>query len=711
MDEHSSLPSPKAVVPAAPYSYEFDRVGQSAQPISHYLWIASRYRWKIAGFVLCAVTATLVISSRLTRVYESTATVDVDRQAPAGIIGQEANRTPVSDADQFLSTQAKLIQSDSVLRPVARQYRLIGRQEAASAREDVLPLLKQLRVTRPPNTYLLQISYRSPDARLAADVANSVAQSYVEHTYDIRLHSSAALAGFMERQLTELKAKMDRSSAALAGFERELNLINPDEKTSIASARLLQLNSEYTTAQSDRMRRESVWKAMQSGLVGAVEISSQGEVLKNLSSKVDEARRKFSEIRAHYGSSHPEYLKMAAQVEELERQLREGRENAIRRVEAEFRESLNRENMLRTAVAQTKAEFDRVNARTFEYQARKREAETDKALYDELVRKIREASINAGFQGSAIRIADPALPASRPVLPDVALNVLTAFVASGFLAFGIAVMSERLDKSVREPEQVASLFQSRSVGTLPFVGDWRGRPASALAGTNVSTALLRSDRPVAAAAGIRGFEEAVRAVRNSILLGNSTGPLRSLMVTSATSAEGKTTTAVNLAIAHARQNHKTLLIDCDLRRPGVHTRLGIDADAGLASALCNGMQWRGKRVRFGELPELDVLPAGNADLRAIDLIGGALSRILNEAAHEYELVIVDAPPILGFPEPLQMAAAVDGVLMVTKAGATHRKSVGSALQSLEQVRANVLGLVLNGVTRDLSENCRYYLKD
>src|ERR1022692_3973409 len=277
MPEQKTLPSPNQAAQPAWYGYDAEPPDQSAVPLSHYLWILRRHRWKILGFVLGCVAATIIVSARLTPVYESTATVDIDRQMPSAAIGQDATRIPADDADQFLATQVKIIQSDSVLRPIAEQYHLLDVEKQISkklprAQQENAPiLLKKLSVKRPQNTYLLLISYRSTDSRLAADVANGVARSYVEHTYDIQFHSSASLATFMEKQLEELKAKMERSSAALAQFERELNVINPEEKTSILSARLLQINTEYTNAQTDRVRKEAAWKSVQSGSLEAAQ--------------------------------------------------------------------------------------------------------------------------------------------------------------------------------------------------------------------------------------------------------------------------------------------------------------------------------------------------------------------------------------------------------------------------------------------------------
>jgi len=489
-----------------------------------------------------------------------------------------------------------------------------------------------------------------------------------------------------------------------------LNVINPEEKTSILSARLLQLNTEYTNAETDRVRKEADWKSVQSGSIESAQVSTQGENLKTLSQKLDDARQKFADVQTHYGANHPEYRKAAVQVQEIERQLSDAHQNAERRVEVEYSESVNREAMLQKAVSQTKAEFDRLNARSFEYQSLKREADADKTLYEELVRRIKEAGINAGFENSAIRIADPARAAVRPVFPKMWLNVALAFLFSVMLAVGAAVLSDVLDRSIRDPEQIASLFKTEVMGSLPQVKSWRRRLAVASRNEPGTTALVRANgsEPSDRKQGVTGFEEAIRTLRNSILLGTFDRRLRSLMITSATPAEGKTTTAVHLAIAHSQQKHKTLLIDCDMRRPGVHSKLGINPESGLASILQNGLQWREKLVKLVELPDLDVLPAGFSSRRAADLIGASLPRILEEAVPDYDLLIIDAPPILGFPEPLQMAAAVDGVVVVALAGQTNRNAVGSALSTLQRVRANVVGLVLNEVTRDLSDSYHYY---
>ena len=728
-----TLPAVPEVYRAAAPVIDAEFEAQPAHvPLAHYLWILRRHGWKIAGFVAATMIATLVVSLRLTPIYESTAIVDIDRQMPTGVLGKDAVEAVSNDADQFLATQVRLIESDSVLRPVVDRFRL--REVEKNALEEApdksalsleAPIvLKQLRVTRPPNTYILQISYRSPNRQLAADVANAIAQSYLAHTYRIRYKATQGLGEFMERQLEELRAKMEKSSAALVQFERELNVINPEEKTSILGSRLLQLNTEFTSAQADRVRKESAYNSVKDGTLAAAQVSTQAEAFKKLTEALDEAEQKFAETKTHYGVNHPEYKKAESRVSEIQGQIENTQANVGERVEAEYRQAQNRETMLESAVMDTKADFDRLNAHSFEYQTLKRDADGDKSLYDELVRKIREAGINASFQNSSIRVADEARPGLKPVFPRTWLNVLLAFLFATFLAVGGAVLSDVLDNTVRDPDQVMRLMNTDVVGSLPAVKDWRRRlsPIQAFSaldghaanGNGHSNGVHRVPPSALIPAAkideqaLTNYDEAIRTLRNSILLTDFDRRLRSVLMTSASPSEGKSTVAAHLAATHAGQGRRTLLIDGDLRRPSVHRLFQAPNSVGLSNVLLEQISWRDALIRLDEPKGLDLLPAGPSTRRASDLIGAGLAGVIEEATREYDLVVLDAPPLLGFAEPLQMATAVDGVIVVARAGNTSRKALSSVVTTLARLRANLVGVVLNEVHRDVSSGYYYY---
>lgn len=700
-----------------------DQADDGSIPLAHYLWVMRRYRWHMLTFMAICTIAAFIISVRMRPIFESVATLDVDRDNPTSVVGDDSRAgSQALDSEEYMATQMQLIESDSVLRPVVLKYDLMN--EAPSGLRAFLngllhrnkptapveipkgPMsLPGLKVSRPPTTYLIKIAYRSPDPVLAANVANAVAESYLQHTFEIRAHSSSSLAQFMERQLDELRAKMERSGMALAQFEKEMDVINPEEKTNILSARLLQLNTEYTNAQADRMRKEAEYNSTQSGSLDAAQVSAQGEALKRLQERLSDASEKFAQVKEQYGPNHPEYAKAAGQLHEVQAQIDAARLSVRRRTEVEYREALNRESMLRESVNQIKAEYDRINEHSFQYENLKREADGDKKLYDELVRKIKEASINSGFQSRTVRLADGALPGDVPVLPNIPMNVLLTFFFSGFLAVGGAVLADTLDNTISDPEQVTRELRTTMIGSLPMVRDWKfrfGPMPTAESGELVKV----EDDPVSHSTKL--LEESVRVLHSSILLSDMDRRIRSVLITSASPRDGKSTTSVLLATTHAQQGKKTLLIDGDMRRPSVDRFFGTDNLMGLSNVVLGETAWRDAVIPIERVPNLDLLTSGPPSHRALEMSGSGLERVLEEAVREYSLIIIDSAPFMNFAEPLEMATMVDGVVVVSVAGETNRKALASVLNRLTRLRANVIGLVLNKVTKEMSETYGYY---
>jgi capsular exopolysaccharide synthesis family protein len=264
-----------------------------------------------------------------------------------------------------------------------------------------------------------------------------------------------------------------------------------------------------------------------------------------------------------------------------------------------------------------------------------------------------------------------------------------------------------LDNTVRDPERVARAFNVSVLGTLPVVRNWKKRLSAVITNGAMETA------SVAAASasedlGASQFTESMRTLRNNILLADFDRRLRVILVTSPSPSEGKSTVAAHLAIAHAEQGRKTLLIDGDLRRPSIHRKFDFTPSSGLSSVLLNGVKWPQVLFKPESTPGLDILAAGPPSRRASDLIGSNITELLEEISQEYDLVIVDAPPLLGFAEALQMSTSADGVLIVARAGETNRKAIGTVVSTLNRLRVNVLGLVMNYLTRDSSDGYYYY---
>jgi succinoglycan biosynthesis transport protein ExoP len=696
---------------------EHKRHIEETLPVSHYLMVLSRQKWRIALFTLLCGLVALFVSLRETPLYQSVALIDVDRNGDLEAVGSDPRNATPGNPEQFIATQMRLIQSDAVLRPVAQKHNLpLEQQDAwfapkrsdeASARNLAPAVLKHLKVTHPPQTYLIYIQYRSPDPHLAAQVANEIAQSYIDHVFRIRYESSQTLSSFMERQLDELRGKMEHSNAALSAFERELNMIDPEERTSIISSRLLQLNAEFTLAQADRVKKEAAFCALSQGSMEAAAISEHGDRLQDLEKRQQELLANFAKIKQHYGPNHPAYVSAQAELEQVQAARSEATARVQRQIGLGFEEAVQREKLLDKELRATKAEFDRLNARSFQYKTLKREADADRKLYEELAAKTKQATINAGFPSTAIRIADLARPAYAPVTPNIKLNVIFTMVLGLLVSVGVALLADMLDTTVRDPQVVSAVLGSEVLGMLPRIRGRQGHliPSMLLNSGGASMSLTRSGDSTHRS--IVEYQESIKTLHASLLLSGMDQRLRTIMITSASPSEGKSTVATTIAMSHASSGKKVLLIDGDLRRPSIADKLSISRRHGLVDVCLHGVSWRDMIHTMEQLPNLDVLPTGSCNRRAIDHFPSLLSDLLADASAEYDLVIVDSPPILGFPEPLHMASLVDGVLVVALAGSTDRKALHQAMNQLRRIGAQTLGVVMNGSTRD-SQSGYYY---
>ena len=710
------IPAPYTVLPPDTRGYynpyasapEPER-SEDTLPLSRYLAIVRRHIWKILPFVAACVLGAFLISSRMEPIYEATATIDINRPAPQALVGgDDQAKGSFSDTREFIMTQVRLIQSNLVLRPVAEKYDLLAREGQFKGltpeqikRARMAPVvLRALLIKRTADSYLITIAYRSTNSLLAATVANAIAKSYINSTFDLQISSSQELSGFMEKQLDELRAKMERSEQALAKFQNEFNVIDPEDKTNILSARLLQLNTEYTDAQADRVHKETLYRSILTDTLAAAQVSGQGESLAKLMSNLDDAKQRFAQIKTEYGSNHPEYKRAASEMTELQKQVDETRQNIGQRVTVQYNQALSREKMLRAAVAETKAEFDNLNAKSGDYHRLQQEALADKKLYEELFAKIKEAGINSGFQNNNIRLADLALPPLLPVLPRVKLNMIVAGAVALFFSVLVSVLYENMDMTLRTADDTSRYLATDVIATLPLLKNSTAVLPGPSEGESAALAMAdigdgSKDKKRNGYHQMSTFEESIRTLRNGILLGGLTRRINSVLITSAGPGDGKTTTAVHLAIAHSEQKKRTLLLDCDLRRPSVHQLLDLPSTVGLSDVLTGECTWREARLELPSRPNLDVIVAGVASRRASDLVGPMLGDLLDEFAKEYDLVILDSPPFHGFAETLQMSTIADGVVIVASAGKTSRKAVEPMLSALRRVQANVIGLVLN----------------
>jgi capsular exopolysaccharide synthesis family protein len=668
-----------------------------------------------------AMLLALVLQLMFPRLYSATAVLRLDRHSAAGAVGQEALQiSSINDMDAIITTDMELVQSDPVLRPVAEKYHLIdyakqsvwrkwlgGKPDAeAIRRAKAAPVeLKGLNVTRPANTYLIRVTYRAwRDPQLAANVANGIAQSLIEHVQQSLDQSYSDLSSALRRDMEQLRSKMDVSGKRLAQYEKELNMVDPEQHSTVLTSRLTQLLAEYTAAQADRLHKQAAFENIANSptlaAAQAMEAGNQRQsLLDEALGRLATARQQFTAARSYYGENHPEYRKAKQQLDEAEAQVENVRLATDDKAAAEYRQALGRELLLKHQVDETKAEVDGLKARAMEYAQLKTEADNDRRLYMDLETRTREADVNRQFNDATMQFVAPALPPATAIFPKLFVNLPLAFVLALVLGVLGALVTDALDTTFSDADEVSARMRLEVLGTLPDV-----RRLGAKLDSHASTVPGAYGRGAEMSAR---YEEAIRMLRNSIGLAGIHERLRTVLITSSGAGEGKSTTAAHLAAACAQAGKKVLLIDADLRRPSLHRKFEVNKKIGLADILAHRISPVDVIVEVN-VPGLFLMPAGPPMLNAADLISLGFAGVLNQVSRNFDLVIVDAPPMLGLSETQELATMVDGVLLIAKADGTSAKSLGETISALHRCRAKVLGVVMNQVKFSRLKGFGYY---
>ncbi len=691
-------PARPLTIPSTARSYATP-VPETELSLRHFVAIIGRHKLLLAAFVIVGIAVSTTICMLIPPVYEATAQVEVDRRsALEGLNQAESLTSAVSDMDQIVTTQLQLVVSDPVLRPVVEKFDLL-RSEGQLAGRFGKPLtpgqvkrvetgpvqLRRLSVKRPPNTYLINISYRAQTPNLAADVANTIAAAYVDYVGHLHAADSNNMKATMVQQKSELEARIAQSNERITALTKELNVLDPEQRTSILSSRLSQLTNEYTLAQSDRARKEAELQVVKSGSLSAAQSSTHGDALNRLIEKRNDLRQRLADVKTTYGDRYPEYQRLSNLLREVERQIGEMQENIQQRTDSAYEQAAKHEQGIKTALDQTTGTYEGLAPRIVEYQRLKQQADIDKKNYDDLVQRIRDTDINLGYQRGVARMANPALPPTSIAFPKIPLVLSVSILLSILTGLGVVILTDAIESRISGAETAARYLSISVIAKLPVIKRHVTIARLAQAGFDTEEKSLQS---------LQWFHEGVRTLMNTLNLSIDPERTRTVLLTSSTSGEGKSTVSAHLALASARMRRKTLLIDADMRRGTAHRLFQIPLGGGLASVLEGRMDWRSAVIPIEGQSHLRVLPAGRMSQLAFEQCGVVMPELLAEMGREYDLVLIDAPP-LALAETVQLANMADGVIVVAHADKTTASSATNLIGKLNDLNINILGMVLN----------------
>lgn len=677
-------------------STDIDRASPST-----FIWgtmrVLVRRKWLVlAAFAVCFAGSVLFLRT-LKPLFRATTRLTVETRTTTDAL----LKTPPESAPQqgYLETMAEVLRSRSIAETAASTLVLWQHPEYAPfaggsspapdapAPEGVVGrLMAKTVVTTIPGSTVLNVTVESGDPELASNAANVISQTFIERDLESRLGGAKEASDWIGRQLEEQRTRVTETEAALQRYREAQNAASLDERQNIVVQRLGDLNAAVTRARTDRIAKEEMYKRVtalqdQQALLDTVPAVAANSYIQQMKGQLDQLDRQLKEASVTLGDRHPEIIRLTTAKADAAQRLAAEIGTVAATLHNEFLTAQAGEQSLSASLEAQKREAQDLDRKGVEYAALVREADSNRALYQNLLEQAKSIGLSSDLQRSNVRILDKATTPRAPVNPVGRLGMLLAAIASMTFAAGLGFVVEYLDPRIRTLDEVSDQL---GLPLLGYVEQLR-------VGADSVPVLTSEDLPPR-------FQEAVGRIRAGIE--GQAGPQGGvLLTTSSGPKEGKTFVASNLALAFALAGRRVLLIDCDLRRSRVHEAFSLSLEPGLTTYLKSpeSVTWDSV-VQPGPCPGLSIMTAGPAPTNPAEMVGrGAFAELLAEARETYDWVVVDSPPVMAVADAHMLARLADHVLFVAAADQTRRNAAKLAVSQLRRARARLVGVVLNRV--------------
>lgn len=686
--------STPALGPKAGYVSEYD--DSLSIDLERYWQRALDLKVWLLGLLVVAILGGVLATLLTTPKFRATARIEINR---VDIGATDLSGTAVEGEardQQYYQTQYELLRSRFMAERVVRSQNLGANEDFLKAtglaagtpginRSAASALRSRVEIEPIEQSNLVDIKVSSASKVLAAELANSWANQFLEANYEKRFGDTLIARNQLEKQLAEQREKLELSEASLIGYANENEIVvldragtGQDGESGGGTLVSVELSSLADALAAATARRIAAASTARTGADAAVLASGAG-----MRSRLAEARAELANLRTVFGDRYPQIVALRAQIASFEASLSAETSSSVTAQSAQLRKASLEEDQLRARFEAAKSAYLNEQGQGVQYGILKREVDTNRELYEALLQRFKELGIARAGNNNMTLIEQADVPSS-PYEPSLLLNLLIALGLTALIAGIWVFLAETLDQSIRDPSDLKNAFGLPTLGLIPTVES-----------DSISDQLQDTHSELS---------EAYSSARTSLIFATPDGAPKSVMMTSTRPEEGKTLSALAIAQSFSKLGKSVLLIDLDLRRMGLSTRLG-------ALHVKNGMS----AFLAGQVPEPEILkledyavdfaPAGRLSPNPTELLASVRTRgFIRAMGDKYDQIIIDGPPVLGLSDALELSKAVDGVAYVIQANAGTRRAVTRALNRLRGADANLLG----GIVTQLDQRNERY---
>lgn len=674
-----------------------------------YWRILVKRRWLVLGILATGATAALLLTLFTTPIYRATAVLQIDREVQQVVQVEGMTQVQGGNDYDFYQTQYELLKSRALAERAADELNLADAEAlkqlkqmswwnrvttmlrperrsgtaksgiittAAQRRQAVAVVQRALEVEPIGNSALVRVHYDSPVPEFSARAANAIADGFIASGIERRFGASSYAKKYLEAQLSLVKSRLEASERQLVAYAQKENIVSNAGGQSLVSQNLGDLNSALAAAQDQRIRAQARWSQTQSAFGAALPADMlANSIIRTLQEQRAELRGQYQEKLQVYKPDYPLMLQINGQLEEIDKQIARELSNIRASVKAEYDAAISQERMLMAQLGSLRSQTLDVDNRSIRYNILKREVDTNRQLYDGLLQRYKEVGVAGQLSGNNISIVDRAQAPRAPYKPSLMTNMALGLLVGLLLGVLVAFVLEFLDDTLKTPDDIEQRLKLAVLGIIPKLG-----PKQTLA-------QVRDDPR-------SGFSESYRSVRTALQFSTDQGVPRILLLTSPGEGEGKSTSALSLARKFTQLGKRVLLVEADLRNPSLRRTMHLQADVGLSSILAGACSTSDATLATDD-ERLNVILAGPLPPNPAELLSGTrLISLLTSASEQFDLVIIDGPPVLGITDAPILANLADGTLLVVHSGKTRIVAAQAAIKRLVAARAHMIGALL-----------------